>query len=128
MVRCPSCGLAHDWEKNPLRPYCSAVCKLLWQYGLDWRIQPYRIIVGTHPHLIIQTGPVFDLRDAALKGARERTLATERKRGQRARLRTSPMSRAVTPTAQHSAVIQGSDAVLGAEKVDTSLGGVQRDV
>ena len=84
LVRCPSCGLLDDWKKNPLKPFCSEVCRLLWRYGLAWRIQPYRIVVDTRPHLIVQAGPDFDLRESELKGARERTLATERKRRQRA--------------------------------------------
>jgi endogenous inhibitor of DNA gyrase (YacG/DUF329 family) len=122
LVRCPSCGLLDDWKKNPLKPFCSEVCRLLWRYGLAWRIQPYRIVVDTRPHLIVQAGPDFDLSESELKGARERTLATERKRRQRENER----HRDVTPTAQYNEAIQGSDALLGVEKAESSLGGVQR--
>ena len=84
--------------------------------------------MASHPYLIVQTGPGFDLRESVLRGARDKAFATERKRRQRVRLRTSPMSREVTPTVQHSAVIQGSEAVLGVEKTEPNLGGVRRDV
>jgi len=83
-TRCPACGLLDDWTDNPLRPYCSEVCRHLSGHGLAWRVQPYRIVVNSHPHLILQAGPRFDLSESVLKGARERALATERKRRQRA--------------------------------------------
>jgi hypothetical protein len=100
-VRCPSCGLLDDWKENPLKPYCSEVCRLLWRHGLVWKIQPYRIVVNDHPHLVVQGGPRFDLRESVLKGARERALATARKRRQRAR----GGALNVTPTAQRNASI-----------------------
>ena len=124
-TRCPACG--HPDLDDLLLPYCSLVCRRLGRLGLDWRPWPYRIVVASHPYLIVQAGPGFDLRESVLRGARDRALATERKRGQRARLRTSPMSRAVTPTEQHSAVIQGPDDLLGVEKIQSNLGGVLRD-
>jgi len=127
LVRCPSCGLLDDWPENPLKPYCSEVCRLLWSHGLAWRVQPYCIVVDTHPHLIVQAGPRFDLRESVLEGARERVLAAERKRRQRERFRGLEMSRQVMPTAQYSAVIQGSEAVLGGRKTESNLGGVRRD-
>lgn len=83
-TRCPACGLFDDWMDNPLWPYCSEVCRLLFGHGLAWRVQPYRIAVNSYRHLIVQAGPRFDLRESALKGARGRALAAERKRRQRA--------------------------------------------
>ena len=124
-TRCPACD-SPDLD-DLLLPYCSLVCRRLGRLGLGWRPWPYRIVVASHPYLIVQTGPGFDLRESVLRGARDRALATERKRGQRARLRTSPMSRDVTPTAQHSAAIQVSETVLGAKKVEVNLGDVRRD-
>jgi hypothetical protein len=62
----------------------SVVDHVLCRHGLRWELYPYRIVVDTHPHLIVQDGPRFDLRESALKGARERALAAERKRRQRA--------------------------------------------
>ena len=115
LVRCPSCGLLDDWIKNPLKPFCSEVCRLLWRYGLAWRIQPYRIVVDTRPHLIVQAGPDFDLSESELKGARERTLSTERKRRQRANERQPN----VTPTAQYNPPIEGHLAISGPENHPT---------
>jgi endogenous inhibitor of DNA gyrase (YacG/DUF329 family) len=116
-VRCPSCGLLDDWPENPLKPYCSVVCQLLWRYGLAWRIQPYRIVVDTQPQLIVQAGPRFDLRNSVLKGARERALATERKRRQRAVHRL----RDVTPTTQYNAPIAADSGDLGVENLGPAL-------
>jgi endogenous inhibitor of DNA gyrase (YacG/DUF329 family) len=115
LVRCPSCELLDDWTENPLKPYCSAVCKLLWRYGLAWRIQPYRIVVNSHPHLIVQAGPHFDVREPALKGARERILATERKRRQRA----ARSVRNVTRTAHYNPSIEVHRPDLGAKNLTT---------
>lgn len=114
-VLCPSCGLLDDWKKNPLKPFCRDVCRLLWRHGLAWRIQPYRIVVDTRPHLIVQAGPDFDLRESELKGARERTLATERKR----RHRENESHRDVTPSAQYNPPIEGYLAISGPENHST---------
>ena len=120
---CPSC-LSLEVEEDALRPYCSYVCRLLGRFGLGWRTIPYCIVVASHPHLILQAGPGFDLRESELKGARDRALATERKRRQRDR----DGVRDVTPTAQYSAVIQVPEAILGTQNVDPGLGGLPRDV
>ena len=109
--RCPSCGLLDDWIENPLQPFCSEVCRLVWRHGLAWRVQPCRIVVGSHPHLVIQEGPHFDLRAQALKGARERAMAAERKRRQRG----LGSSQDVTPTPQYKPSIGDSFAVLEAK-------------
>jgi hypothetical protein len=89
----------------------SIVDHVLSRHGLRWELNPYRIVVGSNPHLIVQAGPSFDLRESALKVARERTLAAERKRRQRARLGASPMSREVAPTEQSKASIRGHLAI-----------------
>jgi hypothetical protein len=104
---CTSCG-SHELE-DVLRPYCSVVCRTLGRFGLGWRADPYRIVVGSHPHLVVQAGPSFDLRESALKGARQRALATERKRRQRAAVRLPD----VTPMAQSTAAKRGSIGILG---------------
>src|SRR5262249_34009259 len=104
-VCCPCCGLWDDWVENPLHPYCSEVCRLLNRYGLGWRINPCRIVVKSHPHLIVQEGPQFDLQESVLRGARERVLAAERKRRQRIKVQN------VTSTEQYNAPIQKSIAV-----------------
>ena len=114
LVPCPCCGLLEDWPENPLKPYCSEVCRLLWRHGLAWRVQPCRIVVGSHPHLLVQNGPVFDLSDQALKGARERVLATERKRRQRTH---SAGLRNVTPKAQLDASVGGDVSLWEVENV-----------
>jgi len=62
----------------------SAVDVLLARHGLRWELYPYRIVVDSHPHIIVQGGPHFDLRESALKDERERALARQRKRRQRA--------------------------------------------
>src|ERR1019366_6603061 len=98
LVECPSCGLLEDWPENLLQPYCSAVCRLLWRHGLAWRVQPCRIVVAGHSDLIVQDGAIFDLREQALQGARERELAAERKRRQRGRANAQD----VTPTPRYS--------------------------
>jgi hypothetical protein len=108
---CPSC-LSPEVE-DTLIPYCSYVCRLLGRYGLGWRTNPYHIVVATHPHLIVQPGPDFDLRESALKGARERTLATERKHRQRDR----DSAQDVTPTEQDNASIGVPFAIPGVENV-----------
>jgi len=128
LVRCPSCGLLDDWPENPLKPYCSAVCRLLCSHELAWRIQPYRIVVDTHPHLIVQAGPRFDLRKSALEGARERVLAAERKRRQRERFRGLEMSRQFTPTAQYNPPVEGHLAISGAENIEPRLCPIQEDL
>jgi endogenous inhibitor of DNA gyrase (YacG/DUF329 family) len=120
-VPCPSCGLIEDWPENPLKPYCSEVCRLLWSHGLAWRIQPYRIVVDTHPHLIVQAGPRFDLRESVLEGTRERVLAAERKRRQRERFRSPEMSRQVTPTTQYNPPIEGDLAILGPNNCEAGI-------
>jgi hypothetical protein len=89
------------------RPYCNAVCRVLGRFGLGWGTNPYRIVMRSHPHLVVQAGPNFDLRESALKGQRERGLATERKRRQRRVERL----RDVTLTAQDSASIGGTAGV-----------------
>ncbi len=98
-TRCPACGSPDP--DGQLRPYCSVVCRALGRSGLGWRTSPYRIVVSSHPHLIVQAGPNFDLRESALKGKRERALATERKRRQRAAVSRSD----VTPNEQSNAFI-----------------------
>ncbi len=89
----------------------SAVDRLLWRYGLRWELYPYRIVVDTHPHLVVQPGPSFDLRDSALRGARERVLATQRKRKQRS-IASLPD---VTPTNQYRASIGGLFSIPAVE-------------
>ena len=113
-IRCPSCGSfdTSDWVQ--LRPYCSDVCRLLWRYGLAWQTNPYQIVVRSHPHLVVQTGPNFDLREPALRHARERVLATERQRKHRATARVE-MSRIVTPAEQFNTLIQGPSLISGVE-------------
>jgi endogenous inhibitor of DNA gyrase (YacG/DUF329 family) len=86
---CPVCG-GHEMD-DLLRPYCSVVCRALGRFGLSWRTNPYRIVVSSHPYLIVQAGPNFDLRDSELKRERKRSLATERKRRQRGGLNASDM-------------------------------------
>ena len=61
----------------------SVIDRVLNRYGLRWAASPYRIVVNSHPHLIVQAAPHFDLRETVLKGARDRVLAAERKRRQR---------------------------------------------
>ena len=106
---CPACG-SPDLE-DLLLPYCSMVCRRLGRLGLGWRTQPYRVVVASHPHLIVQTGPRFDLRESVLKGARDRALATERKRKQRRVERLQD----VTPTAEHTASIGAPFVIPGVE-------------
>jgi endogenous inhibitor of DNA gyrase (YacG/DUF329 family) len=118
-VRCPCCHLLEVWPDNSLKPYCSEVCRSLWRHVLAWRVQPYRIVVASHPHLIVQDGPSFDLRDQALKGARDRELAAERKRRQRRRANISD----VTLTTQHSSSIRVPFVISGVENRQ----GVQSD-
>lgn len=89
----------------------SIVDDVLNRYGLRWELHPYRIVIDSHPHLIVQAGPSFDLRESALKGARERTLAAERKRRQRAVERLTN----VTPSSQYKPSIGGHLAGLGVE-------------
>jgi hypothetical protein len=89
----------------------SVIDQILSRYGLRWELNPYRIVVDSHPHLIIQIGPSFDLRDVALRGARERVLATERKRRQRSRGNTQD----VTPTAQYKQSIGVRIGISGAQ-------------
>jgi hypothetical protein len=108
---CPSCGLVDDWKENPIKPYCSEVCRLLWRHGLAWRIQPYRVVIGTHPHLIVQSGPRFDLRESALLGAKQRALEADRKHRQRATAKV----RNVPSTEQYKPSIQGSFSILGVQ-------------
>ena len=110
-IICPSCGLVDDWKENPIKPYCSEVCRLLWRHGLAWRIDPYRVVVSTHPHLIVQSGPRFDLRESALLGAKQRVLETDRKRRQRVAARAQN----VPPTERYNPSIRGHLTVLGAE-------------
>ncbi len=109
---CPSC-LSLEVEEDALRPYCSYVCRLLGRFGLGWRTNPYFIVVASHPHLVVQGGPNFDLRESELKGARGRTLSTERKRRQRVRDSVQD----VTPTAKHNASIGVHIGVPGVENV-----------
>lgn len=92
----------------------SIIDEVLSRYGLRWELNPYRIIIESHPHLIVQTGPSFDLRESALKGARERTLTAERKRRQRQRFRDFQMSRELTSTAQYNPSIEGHLTISGA--------------
>ena len=116
-ARCPACGKPDP--DDLLLPYCSLVCRRLGRLGLGWRTGPYRIVVASHPYLIVQTGPGFDLRESVLKGVRDRALATERKRRQRRAERL----RDVTPMAQSNASIGGITGVLGVENRQ----GVQSD-
>jgi hypothetical protein len=104
-IPCPTCG-SHDLD-DLLRPYCSVVCRALGCFGLGWKTNPYRIVVGSHPHLVVQAGPSFDLRELVLKGARERALATERKRRQRA----GGSLPDVTPNKQSNASISRSFSI-----------------
>jgi len=90
----------------------SAVDMILARHGLRWELYSYRIVVDGHPHIIIQAGPQFDLRESVLQGVRERALAAERKRRQRDRLRSPKMSRSDGPTEQYSSSIQGQLTVL----------------
>jgi len=116
---CPSCGVVDPYVPDSLWPYCSDVCKLLGRYELAWRTYPYRIVVLSHPHLVVQAGPRFDLREAALKGARKRALAAERKRRQRQRFNTSPESRQVTQTEQYKPPIGAPFELPGVENSPT---------
>jgi hypothetical protein len=92
----------------------SAVDALLARHGLRWELYPYRIVVASHPGLIVQAGPGFDLSEQALKGARERALTTERKRRQRDRDR----DRNVTPTAQYNASVGVLRAISGVDYLE----------
>ena len=112
-TRCPVCG--HPDLDDLLLPYCSMVCRRLGRLGLGWRTWPYRIVVASHPYLIVQTGPGFDLRESVLRGARDRAFATERKRRQRRIERL----RDVTPTAQDNASIGVPPTALAAENLPT---------
>ena len=47
----------------------SVIDQVLFRYGLRWEMAPYRIVVNSHPHLIVQAGPHFDLRAWMLKGS-----------------------------------------------------------
>jgi len=114
-ARCPSCDFLEDWPENPLKPYCSEVCLLLWRHGLAWRVQPCRIVVASHPHLVVQKGLSFDLREQTLKGARQRELSAERKRRQRVRDNTQE----VTPTAQYNPPVEVHLAISGPENHPT---------
>jgi hypothetical protein len=97
----------------------SVLDEVLSRYGLRWELYPYRIVVKGYAHLIVQAGPSFDLRESALKGARERTLAAERKRRQRERFRGLEMSRQVVPTAQYNTPTEGHLAISGPENLPT---------
>ena len=94
----------------------SVVDDLLRRHGLSWRLQPCRIVLDNYPQLVVQSGPSFDLRDKALKGARERALAATRKRRQRARA----IAPDVTPTAQYNEPIGVCAARLGAENLSVN--------
>lgn len=43
----------------------SIVDLLLARYGLKWELNPCRIVVASRPDIVAQTGPRFDLREAA---------------------------------------------------------------
>jgi len=89
----------------------SVIDTVLSRYGLSWGLHPYRIFVASHPHLTIQTGPTFDLREYALAGARERALTTERKRRQRQRFGSLEMSRQPGLMEQYNAPVGGHLAI-----------------
>ena len=38
----------------------SVIDAVLSRYGLSWGLYPYRIVVMSHPHLIVQPGPSND--------------------------------------------------------------------
>ncbi len=111
-ARCPSCGGFESIMENPFLPYCSAVCRLLGRRKLSWKIKPCRIVVDGRPNLIVQSEPHFDLRESALRGARERALETNRKRRQRAAAKL----RNVPPTAQYKPSITDLSEILAEEK------------
>lgn len=62
----------------------SIVDGVLARHGLKWELNPCRVVIVSHPDIVVQSGPGFDLREIVLRGARERALATEYKRKQRA--------------------------------------------
>jgi hypothetical protein len=95
----------------------SVVNEVLSRYGLRWEVHPYRVVVDSHPHLIVQSGPNFDLRESALTGARECTLAADRKRRQRGRFRDLEMSRQTCQTEQYNPPIQGHLEISEAENL-----------
>jgi hypothetical protein len=88
----------------------SVVDEILSRHGLCWELHPYRIVVDNRPGLLVQAGPIFDLRESVLKGARLRALAAERKRRQRTR--TPKMSRSDGPTEEYNPSIRGHLAIL----------------
>jgi hypothetical protein len=101
---------------NDGKPFAmSAVDVVLARHGLRWELYPYRIVVDGHPHIIVQAGPQFDLRESALKGTRERALTAERKRRQRKRLSTPKMSRSDGQTELYNPSIERHSMILPAK-------------
>ncbi len=43
LVNCPRCGLPHEWDANPWRPFCSERCRLI-DLG-DWLCERH-VIAG----------------------------------------------------------------------------------
>jgi hypothetical protein len=86
------------------------VDEILSRHRLRWELHPYRIVVDSRPDLVVQAGPIFDLRESVLKEARQRALTAARKRQQRAR--TPKMSRSDGPTEEYNPSIRDHLAIL----------------
>jgi endogenous inhibitor of DNA gyrase (YacG/DUF329 family) len=57
-IRCPACGGKPD--RNPLRPYCSIVCRVLGLQELQWNVDTYRISDAKTGE-VLTTAPSFNL-------------------------------------------------------------------